>query len=215
MTLPLQAKLLRFLEDKTFRRIGGLQDIRVDVRVVAATHRNLPRHVRDGQFREDLYYRLKVMPIYVPPLRERREDIWPLANHFIDRYNRELRKKVRGVSPDALGVLERHDWPGNVRELRNTIERAMLLIDREWIEPADLALPLEPHEQPQFQLPRDGVKLDEVERQLLLQALERARGNQARAGELLGINRDQVRYRLRKFGIGSCRTRTPRAIAVA
>ncbi len=215
MTLPLQAKLLRFLEDKTFRRIGGLQDIRVDVRIIAATHRNLPRQVRDGQFREDLYYRLKVMPIYVPPLRERREDIWPLANHFIDRYNRDLRKRVRGVSPDALSVLERHDWPGNVRELRNTIERAMLLIDRDWIEPADLALPLEPHEQPHFQLPRDGVKLDEVERQLLLQALERARGNQARAGELLGINRDQVRYRLRKFGIGGRRARTARAIAVA
>jgi DNA-binding NtrC family response regulator len=215
MTLPLQAKLLRFLEDKTFRRIGGLQDIRVDVRIIAATHRDLPRHVRDGRFREDLYYRLKVMPIYVPPLRERREDIWPLSNHFIDRYNSELRKKVRGVSPEALAVLERHDWPGNVRELRNTIERAMLLIDRDWIEPADLALPLEAHERPQFQLPRDGVKLEEVERQLLLQALERARGNQARAGELLGINRDQVRYRLRKFGIGSRRARRARAIAVA
>jgi DNA-binding NtrC family response regulator len=122
---------------------------------------------------------------------------------------------VRGVSPDALSVLERHDWPGNVRELRNAIEHAMLLIDRDWIELADLTLPLEPYEPPQFQLPRDGVKLDEVERQLLLQALERARGNQARAGELLGINRDQVRYRLRKFGIGGRRTRRARAIAVA
>jgi DNA-binding NtrC family response regulator len=208
MTLPLQAKLLRFLEDQTFRRIGGRQDIRVDVRIIAATHRNLPQDVRDGRFREDLYCRLNVMPIDVPPLRERREDIWPLTNHFIDRYNRDLRKRVRGISPDARGVLERHDWPGNVRELRNAIERGMLLIDGDWIEPADLALPFEPHEQPQFQLPRDGVKLDDVARELLLQALTRARGNQARAGELLGISRDQVRYRLRKFGIGSRRAVT-------
>ncbi len=215
LTLRLQAKLLRFLEDETFRRIGGRQDIRADVRIIAATQRDLPRELRNGQFREDLYHRLNAVPIYLPPLRERREDIWRLANHFIDRYNSDLRKTVRGISPDAFSVLVRHDWPGNVRELRNAIERGMLLIDRDWIEPADLALPLEPHEPPQFQLPRGGVKLDEFERQLLLQALERARGNQARAGELLGINRDQVRYRLRKFGIRGRRPRRARAIAVA
>jgi DNA-binding NtrC family response regulator len=215
MTLPLQAKLLRFLEDKTFKRVGGLQDIRVDVRVIAATHRDLPRHVRDGHFREDLYYRLRVMPIYLPPLRERGDDVRLLAEFFVERYNREFRKAVRGISADALHLLERYQWPGNVRELRNTIERAMLLMDREWIEAADLALPSDGHAQAPFQLPDEGVSLDEVERQLLIQALAHARGNQTRAGELLGISRDQVRYRMRKFGVGGPRRRRRVGVASA
>jgi len=215
MTLPLQAKLLRFLEDRTFKRVGGLQDIRVNVRVVAATHRDLSRHVREGHFREDLYYRLRVMPIYIPPLRERGDDVRLLADFFVDRYNREFRKQVRGLSPEALRLLERYHWPGNVRELRNTIERAMLLVDCDMIDRVDLAVTLDAHASAPFQLPEAGVRLDEVERHLLLQALERARGNQARAGELLGINRDQVRYRMRKFGIGGPRRRRLRAVAAA
>jgi transcriptional regulator with PAS, ATPase and Fis domain len=182
--------------------VGGLQDIRVDVRVVAATHRDLAQAVHDGTFREDLYYRLQVMPIHLPPLRERRGDVALLAKYFIDRYNREFKKKVLGIVPKALDLLERDRWPGNIRELRNAIERAMLLIDREWIQPEDFtALSRTADAAAQFTLPTDGVKLDDVERQLVVQALERVAGNQTHAGKLLGINRDQVRYRIEKFGL--------------
>jgi DNA-binding NtrC family response regulator len=200
MTPALQAKLLRFLEEKTFKRVGGLHDIRVNVRVIAATNRELEQSVREGRFREDLFYRLQVMPIVLPPLRERRGDVPLLANYYVDRYNREFKKKVRGMSPDALRLLESHRWPGNIRELRNAIERAMLLIDRERIEAGDLAMSRA--EAPaQFRLPPEGVNLEEVERQLVTQALIRAGGNHTRAGQLLGINRDQVRYRIEKFGL--------------
>jgi DNA-binding NtrC family response regulator len=202
MTPGLQAKLLRFLEEKTFRRVGGLADIRVDVRVIAATNRNLETEVQAGKFREDLFYRLQVMPITLPPLRERAGDIPRLVNFYIDRYNREFRKRVRGATPEAMELLEQYRWPGNIRELRNAIERAMLLMDREWLGPDDFttltrgtAVTL------QFRLPANGVVLEEVERQLLVQALERAGGNQTHAGQLLGINRDQVRYRIEKFGL--------------
>ena len=201
MTPALQAKLLRFLEEKTFKRIGGLADIRVDVRVVAATHRNLEEQVRAGKFREDLFYRLQVMPVLLPPLRERRGDIPLLVNYYVDRYNREFRKRVRGVSPEALALLEQYGWPGNVRELRNAIERAMLLTDRELLSAADITALSRSAVTATFRLPPEGVKLEEVERQLVVQALERCRGNQTHAGQLLGINRDQVRYRIEKFGL--------------
>jgi len=201
MTPGLQAKLLRFLEEKTFKRVGGLGDIRVDVRVVAATHRDLEREVKAGKFREDLFYRLQVMPIALPSVRERRGDVTLLARYFIDQFNREFRKRVRGLSPAAATLLEQYKWPGNVRELRNAIERAMLLSDREYLEPQDFTLTrtVSPTE---FKLPAEGVNLEEVERQLLVQALERAGGNQTQAAQLLGINRDQVRYRIEKFGLG-------------
>ena len=201
MTPGLQAKLLRFLEDKTFKRIGGLTDIRVDVRVIAATNRNLETEVRAGTFREDLFYRLQVMPIALPPLRDRAGDIPLLVAYYIDRYNREFRKRVQGVTPEGLALLGRYRWPGNVRELRNAIERAMLLIDREWIEPGDFSTLTRGGAPAQFQLPPEGVNLEDVERQLVVQALERAGGNQTHAGQLLGINRDQVRYRIEKFGL--------------
>ena len=202
MTAGLQAKLLRFLEEKTFKRVGGLADIRVDVRVIAATNRNLETEVRAGKFREDLFYRLQVMPISLPPLRDRDGDIPLLVSYYIDRYNREFRKRVRGATPEAMTLLERYGWPGNIRELRNAIERAMLLMDREWLEPHDFTTLTRPAGGPlQFQLPPNGVILEEVERQLLVQALERAHGNQTHAGHLLGINRDQVRYRIEKFGL--------------
>ena len=139
MAPGLQAKLLRFLEDKTFKRVGGLTDIRVDVRVIAATNRNLESEVLAGKFREDLFYRLQVMPIMLPPLRDRDGDIPLLVNYYIDRYNREFRKRVRGARPEAMLQLERYRWPGNIRELRNAIERAMLLMDRDWLEPGDFA----------------------------------------------------------------------------
>jgi DNA-binding NtrC family response regulator len=198
----LQSKLLRFLEEKTFKRVGGLVDIRVDVRVIAATNRNLEADVHAGKFREDLFYRLQVMPIALPPLRERAGDIPRLVSYYIDRYNREFRKRVRGATGEALAMLEHYRWPGNIRELRNAIERAMLLMDREWLQPDDFTTLGKTSPSPsQFRLPPGGLKLEEVERQLVVQALERARGNQTRAGQLLGINRDQVRYRIEKFGL--------------
>jgi two-component system, NtrC family, response regulator AtoC len=201
MTPGLQAKLLRFLEDKTFKRIGGLADIHVDVRVVAATHRNLEEEVKAGKFREDLFYRLQVMPVTLPPLRDRRGDIPLLVAHYIEVYNREFRKRVRGVTPEAVALLEQYRWPGNIRELRNAIERAMLLTDRDQLVPEDFATLSRNAVAATFRLPPEGVSLDEVERQLVVQALERARGNQTHAGQLLGINRDQVRYRIEKFGL--------------
>ena len=201
MTPALQAKLLRFLEEKTFKRVGGLSDVRVDVRVVAATNRNLEAEVEAGKFREDLFYRLQVMPIHLPPLRERRGDVPLLASYFIDRFNREFRKHVRGLSRDAAELLQQYGWPGNVRELRNAIERAMLLIDRPWLEPDDFTTLTRTINPAQFRLPPEGVNLEEVERQLLMQALDRAGGNQTQAAQLLGINRDQVRYRIEKFGL--------------
>ena len=201
MAPGLQAKLLRFLEEKTFKRVGGLTDIRVDVRVIAATNRDLETEVQAGKFREDLFYRLQVMPVVLPPLRDRDGDIRLLVDYYIDRYNREFRKRVRGATPEALAALEQYRWPGNIRELRNAIERAMLLMDREWLEPNDFA-PLKPAlATAQFRLPPAGVVLEEVERQLLVQALERAHGNQTHAGHLLGLNRDQVRYRIEKYGL--------------
>ena len=200
MAPGLQSKLLRFLEEKTFKRVGGLGDIRVDVRVVAATNRDLEREVTAGKFREDLFYRLQVMPIALPSLRERKGDVVLLANYYIDRFNREFRKHVRGLSAVAASLIEQYQWPGNVRELRNAIERAMLLTDRDWLEPTDFTLSrtVNPTE---FRLPPEGVNLEEVERQLLVQALERSHGNHTHAAQLLGINRDQVRYRVEKFGL--------------
>jgi two-component system, NtrC family, response regulator AtoC len=201
MTPGLQAKLLRFLEEKTFKRIGGLADIRVDVRVIAATHRNLEDEVKAGKFREDLFYRLQVMPVTLPALRERRGDIPLLVNYYIDRYNREFRKRVRGVNREALALLEQYRWPGNVRELRNAIERAMLLADRDELVVEDFNTLSRNAVAATFRLPAEGVNLEEVERQLVTQALERCGGNQTHAGALLGINRDQVRYRIEKFGL--------------
>ena len=203
MTPGLQAKLLRFLEEKTFKRVGGLADIRVDVRVIAATNRNLEEEVSHGKFREDLFYRLQVMPIALPPLRERRGDIPLLASYYIDVFNREFKRHVRGLSAEATTMLEQYQWPGNIRELRNAIERAMLLVEHEWLQPGDFTTLTRSITPAEFKLPAEGISLDEVERQLLVQALERSGGNQTQAGQLLGINRDQVRYRIEKFGLGA------------
>jgi len=201
MTPGLQAKLLRFLEDRTFKRVGGLNDIRVDVRVIAATNRSLDDEVRAGRFREDLFYRLQVMPVRLPPLRERVGDIRLLVAHYIDRYNHEFRKRVRGLQPGAQAMLDQYRWPGNVRELRNAIERAMLLADNGLLGAEDFATLSKAATPATFRLPPEGVDLETVERQLVIQALQRAGGNQTQAGHLLGINRDQVRYRIEKFGL--------------
>jgi DNA-binding NtrC family response regulator len=203
MTTPLQAKLLRFLEDKTIRRIGGTADIRVDVRVIAATNRNLEEEVKNGSFRQDLFYRLNVLPMKLPPLRQHPEDVVALVDFYVDAFNREFKKNVRGVSPTALDLLRSYGWPGNVRELRNAVERAMLLTDSATLEPVDFPLLAQPGTggDHQFELPPTGLNLDEVERGFVLQALVRTGWNQTRAAKLLGINRDQIHYRIEKFNI--------------
>jgi DNA-binding NtrC family response regulator len=201
MTPGLQAKLLRFLEEKAFKRVGGLTDIRVDVRIVAATNRHLAAEVRAGRFREDLFYRLQVMPIDLPPLRERHGDASLLASYFVDLYNREFKKRIRGLTSAAKKLIDRYNWPGNIRELKNMIERAMLLTRREWLDTTDFTGIEQSITPSPFRLPADGVKLEELERQFLMEALERTRGHQGKAAQLLGLNRDQVRYRIEKFGL--------------
>ena len=207
MTPPLQAKLLRFLEDKTIRRIGGMSDIRVDVRVIAATNRNLDDEVRKGSFREDLFYRLNVLPLKLPALRDRIEDLPALVSFYIDAFNQEFKKNVRGASPAAMAVLTGHTWPGNVRELRNIVERAMLLTDSDTLEAADFPViaPTPDYGEHPFELPARGISLDVVERSLVVQALMRTAWNQTRAAKLLGVNRDQIHYRIEKFGISEGR----------
>ena len=202
MVPALQAKLLRFLEEKAFKRVGGSQDLRVDVRVVAATNRDLPEQVKAGHFREDLFYRLNVLPIALPPLRAHLDDLPALIGFYVDLFNREFRKNVRGASTDALRELRAYGWPGNIRELRNAVERAMLLSDGPWLEPVDFpALTGAAPVAAGLSLPAEGVNLEELERSLVVQALERAGGNQTRAATLLGLNRDQIRYRIEKFGL--------------
>jgi DNA-binding NtrC family response regulator len=218
LPVSLQAKLLRFLEDRTFKRVGGVRDITVDVRVIAATNKDLARAVEEGTFRADLYYRLNVIPIHIPPLRERREDIPLLAAFFIDQMNREFRKQVRGATPGALQLMARYSWPGNVRELKNALERAMILGSGEWIDERDLPAEvrggfaaatageaLGPRgatgERRPIQLPAEGIDFEQLERDLVQQALERAGGNQTQAARLLRMTRDQIRYRIEKFGL--------------
>ena len=202
MTPALQAKLLRFLEEKSFKRVGGATDIRVDVRVIAATNRNLEEEVGRSRFRSDLYYRLNVLPITMPPLRSHSEDIPLLIEYFIDGFNAEFRKKVLGATPAAYSVLQQYGWPGNVRELRNVIERAMLLSDHDRLDAGDFAALSRPVAAgDEFELPAKGVDLEQLERSLVIQALKRSGGNQTRAGALLGLNRDQVRYRIEKFAL--------------
>ena len=202
MALALQSKLLRFLEEKAFKRVGGTADIRVDVRVIAATNRNLEDKVRDGSFREDLYYRLHVLPVELPPLRDRAEDISLLTNFFMNGFNCEFRKSVRGVEPNALEALRRYPWPGNVRELRNAVERAVLLAEDErlGVEHFPMQAP-RPELSQGVKLPAAGTNLEQLECDLVVQALERTQWNQTRAATLLGLNRDQIRYRIEKFGL--------------
>jgi DNA-binding NtrC family response regulator len=208
MTPYLQGKLLRFLEDKTFRRVGGNQDIEVDVRIIAATNKDLQKLVQKGQFREDLYFRLKVIPIEMPPLRERKGDIPLLVDSFLAEFNREFKKNVRAISPVLMARLENYRWPGNVRELRNSIERAMILSRGEVIEAEDLPLDIiDESEASAFlgespiRLTKKGIQIEKLEEDLVRQALKLTGGNQTQAGRLLGLNRDQIRYRVEKFGI--------------
>jgi len=202
MVPALQAKLLRFLEEKAFKRVGGAADVRVDVRVIAATNRDLEDAVKTGGFREDLYYRLNVMQITLPTLREHPGDIPLLLNHYIDTFNREFRKSVRGASPEAMALLKAYRWPGNIRELRNAVERAMLLAEADDLTPDLFPVTATRVSTAQtMELPPEGVNLDTLERELVVQALRRTAGNQTKAAALLGLNRDQIRYRIEKFNL--------------
>ncbi|MBI2528746.1 MAG: sigma-54-dependent Fis family transcriptional regulator [Candidatus Rokubacteria bacterium] len=209
MTPALQAKLLRVLEERRFRRVGGTKDISVDIRVVAATNKDLRAAVDEGAFRKDLYYRLQVVTITIPPLRERREDIPLLARHFLEHFGREFKKRVPRLGSPAERLLVHYDWPGNVRELRNVIERAMILVESGELTPGDLppeiaARPADPpREQPRFQIPSTGVVLEDVEREFVRQALELTHGNQTHAARLLGLTRDELRYRVKKFDLAT------------
>jgi len=200
----LQSKLLRFLETRTFKRVGGLKDVEVDLRVVAATNQDLERLVREEKFRKDLFYRLNVCPLSLPPLAERKEDILPLVWHFIAIYNRKFNKAIRGLAAGAERVLLDYDWPGNVRELRNAVERAMIFEDGALI--TDEFLPIRSGSQapaaagaaPGGPGDEGNLTLAEAESRLIARALEAAGGNVSQAAKRLGIGRDSLRYKLKK-----------------
>jgi two-component system, NtrC family, response regulator AtoC len=221
----LQAKLLRVLEDQLIRRVGGVRDMQVDVRVIAASNRDLEKAVRDGNFRQDLYYRLAIIAIFIPPLREHTDDILPLVDFFIQLYNRKFKKTVRGITAETRRLLLGHTWPGNVRELKNSIERAMILEDEVMLRPAYMpfavgeiarsGLTAFEHSStpadaggrqlsngralPRLYIPEEGTSLEEVERTMVELAMRQANGNQTHAARLLDISRDALRYKLKKF----------------
>jgi DNA-binding NtrC family response regulator len=204
--LSTQAKLLRALEEKTFKRVGGLKDIKVNVRIVATTNKkDLEGAVKDGSFRADLYYRLKVFPVFILPLRERKDDIIPLALHHIQRFNKEFKKNVKSISPDAEKLLLNYPWYGNARELRNVVERICILEDTEVVCPEHLPseiveyVDVELEKSASIDLPSEGLSLKNVEKELIIQALEKADNNQTKAAKLLGISRDALRYKMQKF----------------
>src|SRR5438876_6374596 len=210
LELSLQAKLLRVLEEGSFRRVGGLKDLPLDVRVIAASNRDLKTEGEAGRFRADLFYRLSVIQIDIPPLRERGDDIRVLAEHYMSNFKSRLRKNINSITPEALTAFRNYTWPGNVRELRNVIERAMILEDGDEITTKYLPRGLAGESRSGIEtrggtrsdhipLPADGVSLEEVEMSLVRQALERSGGNQTKAAELLDISRDQLRYRMKKL----------------
>ena len=209
LELSLQAKLLRVLEEGAFRRVGGLKDIPFDARIIAASNRDLRAESEAGHFRLDLYYRLSVIQIDIPSLRERGDDVIQLAEYYIESFGKRLNKTVRGIEEDVAAAFRHYHWPGNVRELRNVIERALILEDDDVITtkyvPRNLGAG--PNQTAAgrsgadeiFHLPPAGASLEQVEMSLVRQAIERSGGNQTRAAELLGISRDQLRYRLKKL----------------
>ncbi len=215
MALTVQVKLLRVLEKMTFRRVGGMEEISVDVRIIAATNRNLLQQIKAGAFRKDLYYRLKVVDLMVPPLRSRKIDILPLVEFFMKIYSKSLNKEFNEITPQAREMLEQYDWPGNIRELKNIIERTILLEEGPVLSLQHLKklkteifthdLPLRIQESLVNPLPDEGVDLEglvgELESALVQKAYESAHGNQSLAARKLGLNRDKLRYRLKQYGI--------------
>jgi transcriptional regulator with PAS, ATPase and Fis domain len=201
VSLAFQAKLLRVLEERSFERVGGTRRIDVDVRVIAATHRDLESAVGEGRFRQDLYYRLNVVAIRLPPLRERRRDIAPLAEHFAAEVSRDAKRSAVTISPEAMRVLEAHSWPGNIRELRNAIERAVVFCEEGTITPADLPPDLEGAADLE-----EGAgfhrRVEEFRKEVIREALEAAGGNQTRAAEALGLQRTYLARLIRRYGPG-------------
>jgi DNA-binding NtrC family response regulator len=203
----LQAKFLRVLEERKIRRLGGRAEVEVDVRVICATNRDLKEEIRRGRFREDLYFRLHVFTIGLPPLKERREDIPLLVHHFIEKFNGETGKHVQGVSPAALSVLQGYAWPGNIRELRNTVERAMILVDGEIIGEEQLPPDMQSTrpEAATLRVPL-GIPIDKVEKEYILASLQKNGGNKARTAEILGISEKTLYNKLNRYA-AEARTR--------
>jgi DNA-binding NtrC family response regulator len=209
-----QAKILRFLEEKEFNRVGGSKTIKVDVRLITATNKDLNQLIKKGSFREDLYYRINVVPIVIPPLRERKEDIPLLIEHFINKFNVENSKEVKGIDKEALEWIMQYDWPGNVRELENLIERVIALTFNEYIQVNELPLSFK-------NLPKiDGLKEsvlggkvsflqaeEEFEREVILDALRKTNYIQSHAAEILGISRRILKYKMDKLGINQNRVK--------
>ncbi len=215
MNQAMQAKLLRLIEQKTFRRMGGVKDIKVDVRIITATNKDLRKLMQQGIFREDLFYRINIVAIRLPALRERREDILPLTKYFVQKYNEDFHKNVQKISREVEQFLVGYDWPGNVRELRNVIERALILGDGDALLmehlPLDILGQAGPHAgaagttgaMKGLTIPPEGISMEKVEEALVRQALEMTGGNQTKAAKLLDISRDSLRYRMQKFGIAT------------
>jgi two-component system response regulator AtoC len=217
MSPMLQVKLLRVLERRTFKRVGGTKDITVDLRIISATNQDLERMVREGNFREDLYYRLKVVPLWVPPLRDRKDDILPLAQLFMDRFARQFKKPFKAISADAERMLCDYPWPGNIRELRNMFERTVLLESGETLEPHHLKLALRARPNADATLGQriDGfvsgtaaeatipfeILVEELERALILRASYATKWNQSRTAEMLQLKRDKLRYRMKLYAL--------------
>ena len=207
MKASLQAKLLKVIEDRYFKRVGGNKDIHIDVRIIAATNKDLKKLVDTGEFRADLYYRLNVISIFLPSLRERRDDIYPLVKHFIDELNKNFKKNVNDISDEAKEILLNYSWPGNVRELKNVIERAIILTNKSTIDSSYFPLEILSGDKKDLEkaisieLPADGMPIDSIEEELVRQALSLSKGNQTVAARLLNLSRDAFRRRMKKFDI--------------
>lgn len=204
VTLPTQAKLLRVLQEHEFERLGSNRTIKVDVRIIAATNRDLETEIKEGRFREDLYYRLNVVTISIPPLRDRKGDIQLLAEYFLHKSSQALNKKMRRIDPAAMRILKGYRWPGNIRELENTIERAVLMAESDSVTPDDLSLPFKPEPtagQGTVRIPPGGLRWEEMEKDVVLQALAMANWVQKEAARLLGLSTRSLNYKIKQFGI--------------
>jgi DNA-binding NtrC family response regulator len=205
LDVGIQAKLLRALQEHKIRRVGGTREIAVDVRVIAATNRDLRAMVGDGRFRDDLYYRINVLSVDVPPLRERRDDIPVLIDYFLRKHTRNTSRLVRGLTPETKRMMLDYSWPGNVRQLESAIERAILLCEGDMITPEDMPLEVRQESRPaaegQFKLPPQGIAFEEVERDLITQAMQQTDYNITKAAKLLGLTFRTLQYRLEKFAI--------------
>jgi two-component system response regulator HydG len=203
MSSTTQVKLLRVLQEREFEPLGSTKTVHVDIRLITATNKELEAEVKEGRFREDLFYRLNVVPIHLPPLRERKEDIPILAEHFFRLYQEKNKKSVKGFLPKTIDTLMRYDWPGNIRELENVIERAILLCRSEYVSPKDLPPPLQGEEigeQPIISIP-PGMTLEQVEREAIIQTLEETGGNRTQTALILGISRKTLQNKLKEYGL--------------